>query len=45
MEKIPDLVAELSQPKDMIMVLGAGSISGTIPGIIEKLRGKKENGC
>jgi len=44
MNKIPGLVAELSQPKDMILVLGAGSISGTIPGIIEKLRGKKENG-
>ncbi|MCD6515947.1 MAG: UDP-N-acetylmuramate--L-alanine ligase [Candidatus Aminicenantes bacterium] len=44
MNKIPSLVAELSQPKDMILVLGAGSISGTIPGIIEKLRGKKENG-
>ncbi len=40
-KKIPDLVAQLSLPKDMILVLGAGSISEIIPGIIKKLRGKK----
>jgi len=41
LKKIPDLVAKLSQPKDIILILGAGSISETIPQIIEKLEGKK----
>ncbi|MBD3414721.1 MAG: UDP-N-acetylmuramate--L-alanine ligase [Candidatus Aminicenantes bacterium] len=40
LKKIPDLVSELALPKDMILVLGAGSISGTITGIIKKLKGK-----
>lgn len=41
LKKIPERVAELSLPKDMILVLGAGSISGIIPDIIKKLRGEK----
>jgi len=41
LKKIPDLVAKLALHKDMVMVLGAGSVSEIIPGIIQKLRGKK----
>ncbi len=41
LKKISELVSELALPEDMILVLGAGSISETIPGIIKKLKGKK----
>lgn len=37
LEKIPDLVARVVAPRDMILVLGAGNIPRIIPGITTKL--------
>jgi UDP-N-acetylmuramate--alanine ligase len=41
LKKIPDQVAKLALSQDMLLVLGAGSISEIIPRIIKKLRGEK----
>jgi UDP-N-acetylmuramate--alanine ligase len=38
--KIPESVAEMALPDDMIFVLGAGNINRIIPEVIEKLEGK-----
>ena len=38
-KKIPALVAKLTLPQDMILVLGAGSIYKSIPKIIKELKG------
>lgn len=39
LKKIPELVAQLALPKDMIIVMGAGSIYKSIPKIMAKLKG------
>jgi len=39
LNKIAGLVAEISQPEDIVLILGAGNISGFIPEIIGKLEG------
>ena len=39
--KIPGLVAELAQPEDIIMVMGAGNISRIVPDIIAALEAKR----
>jgi UDP-N-acetylmuramate--alanine ligase len=39
--KVPGLVAKLAQPNDIVLVLGAGNIARTIPGIIENLEAGK----
>jgi UDP-N-acetylmuramate--alanine ligase len=39
--KIPDLVAELAQPQDIILVLGAGNVNRIVPDIVSALEGKK----
>ncbi len=38
--RIPELIAGLAKPNDIILVLGAGNINRTIPGIIEKLEAR-----
>jgi len=37
MNRIPEIVSRLIEPKDMILVLGAGNISRIIPEIIQRL--------
>jgi len=39
--KVPGLVAELAQPEDIIMVMGAGNISRVVPDIIAALEAKR----
>ena len=39
LERIPERVAELALPKDIVIVMGAGSIYKSIPRIIVKLKG------
>ena len=39
--KIPELVAKLAEPHDIVIVLGAGNVNRTIPVIIEKLEAGK----
>lgn len=39
LDRIPALVEKLALPKDMIIIMGAGSIYKSIPKIIEKLKG------
>lgn len=39
--KIPDLLAKIAKPEDMIIVLGAGNINRVIPQIIKRLEGRK----
>lgn len=39
--EVPELVAKLAQPNDMIFLLGAGNINKIIPEIIKKLEGKQ----
>jgi len=39
LKKIPALVSKLAKPEDIILVMGAGSITKSIPGIIKKLGG------
>jgi len=41
LKKIPGLVEKLLQPKDMIFILGAGSIYRVIPEIIKNIGGSK----
>ncbi|MBU4202441.1 MAG: UDP-N-acetylmuramate--L-alanine ligase [Acidobacteria bacterium] len=38
LQDVPDKVAELQENGDMILVLGAGNVNSTIPGIIKKLK-------
>jgi UDP-N-acetylmuramate--alanine ligase len=40
LKKVPSLVAKLTLPQDMVIVMGAGSIYKSIPDIIDKLEGK-----
>ncbi|UCC39174.1 MAG: UDP-N-acetylmuramate--L-alanine ligase [Candidatus Aminicenantes bacterium] len=40
-EKIPPLIGKIAQPKDMIFIMGAGSIYQIIPDIIKTLEGKE----
>ena len=37
MKNIPSLIKELVKPKDMVLIMGAGSISSIIPEIIAAL--------
>jgi len=39
LEKIPALVSKIAKPKDIILVMGAGSIGRSIPEIINRLEG------
>jgi len=39
LEKIPALVSRIAKPKDIILVMGAGSIGRSIPEIINRLEG------
>jgi UDP-N-acetylmuramate--alanine ligase len=41
MRRIPSLVKEIAEPKDMILVMGAGSIYQIIPDIIQELEQDK----
>jgi UDP-N-acetylmuramate--alanine ligase len=38
--RIPELVAGIARPQDIILVLGAGNISQVIPGLIERLEAR-----
>ena len=38
MKNIPSLIKELVKPKDLVLIMGAGSISSIIPEIIKELR-------
>jgi len=40
LKEVPTRVTELLQPKDMLIVMGAGSIYKAIPEVIKKLRGQ-----
>ncbi len=44
LNKIPERIADMALPQDMILVLGAGSINKIIPDIIKHLKEKKNGG-
>jgi len=44
LNKIPERIAEIALPQDMILVLGAGSINKIIPEVIKRLKEKKNGG-